>query len=74
MKLRRYTSDDYVNGIPCIYYWRNTLETVFPFFLGCRGAFDGSRRLGFRFANGYATSRNIDGGDLTTVLYAAVVS
>lgn len=53
--------------------WDHRLTlTVFPFFLGGIRPFDGSRCLAFRFANGYTSARNVDGADLTSVLYAAI--
>ena len=36
MRLRYYTPDDYVNGIPCLYKYMDVIETVFPISMsGC---------------------------------------
>ncbi len=72
MKLRRYTSDDYCAGTPCVHYWRGKAETVFPYYLSGAHPFDGSRYLAYRCANGYRTGQNIDGCDLTTSLFAMI--
>lgn len=72
MKLRHYTEDDYVNETPCIYAWRDTMETVFPIEMSGRHSFDGGRKLTVRSASGHVFTRTISGSDLTQILYAAV--
>lgn len=71
MKLRYYTEDDYVNGTPCIYAWRDTMETVFPIEMSGRHPFDGGRKLTFRCPSGHLFTRTIGGSDMTQALYAA---
>jgi hypothetical protein len=72
MRLRYYTPDDYVNGIPCIYKYRDRIETVFPISMSGVHVFDGGRALTIQFSNGYMRTTNIGGSELTQILYAAV--
>lgn len=71
MKLRYYTPEDYINGVPCVYRYRDNIETVTPIEMSGAHLFDGGRSLTFKFNSGYIRSSNIGGSDLTQVLYAA---
>lgn len=71
MNFRYYTEDDFVNGVPCIYKHRNTVETVQPVMMGGRHPFDGGRKLTVKTSGGHVFTRTIGGSDLTQVLYAA---
>ena len=73
MKLRYYTSNDYINEVPCV-FWNGkadtTPETVRV--LGASGAhpFDGSRQLTIKFSNGHVRTVPVDGSDLKCVVWA----
>lgn len=71
MKFRPYTEDDYVNGTPCIYKYRDNVETVFPVQMSGKHPFDGGRKLTVKTSSGHIFTRTIGGSDLTHVLYAA---
>jgi hypothetical protein len=74
VKLRYYTEDDYVNGVPCIYKWGNEIETVFPIMMSGRHSFDGGRKLTVRTGTGHLFTWPIGGSDLTQVLYASAAA
>jgi hypothetical protein len=71
MKLRYFTEDDYVNGIPCIHKYRDSMETVFPIQMSGKHSFDGGRELTVKASNGHVSTHTIGGSDLTQVLYAS---
>lgn len=69
--MNSYTADDYFNGVPC-YYWSRRQKSpvrVFPINIGPKHKIDNGRLLTFSFANGYTTSRNVDGSELTIDLW-----
>lgn len=74
MQLERYTADDFCAGTPLIYYTHHCDEpvTVKPIALSGVHQFDGGRELSFKFQNGYFTSSNIDGCELTNSLWKGV--
>jgi hypothetical protein len=60
-----------VNAVPCIYKWRDSMETVFPLEMSGRHPFDGGRTLTVRTGSGHIFAWTIGGSDLTQVLYAS---
>lgn len=71
MRLRHYTPDDYINEVPCIYKYREHMETVTPLGMSGKHLIDEGRTLTFLLQSGRVRRTTIGGSDLTQILWAA---